>query len=431
MDIMGGWLGLSVFFIAGFFILWKDLQEAKKQIKEDVRGLEQYTDKIRTGVREEIALNREEALQEDQRIRKELRDNMDAFSQSLLSRMTEVSLLQKNQLDTFSQQLSVLTQMNEQKLEKLRAVVEERLRYLQEENNQRLEKMRETVDEKLHATLEKRLGDSFQIVSDRLEKVHQGLGEMQSLAAGVGDLKKVLANVKTRGTWGEVQLGNLLEQMMSPDQYEKNVVTKTGSRDPVEFAIKLPGGQDGRPVYLPIDAKFPLEDYERLQEAQDQGDGPGMADASKALENRIKLEAKNIREKYLDPPRTTDFGIMFLPTESLYAEVLRRPGFLDLLRREARVMVAGPTTRTLAIQKRSGEVWKVLGEVKTAFGRFGDTLDNVRKKLEQAANSVDDAQKKTKTLSNKLKAVEASTDTRPTDDGITDDMPSHRASEHE
>ncbi|HPB68155.1 MAG TPA: DNA recombination protein RmuC [Candidatus Omnitrophota bacterium] len=418
MDIMGGWLGLSVFFIAGFFILWKDLQEAKKQIKEDVRGLEQYTDKIRTGVREEIALNREEALQEDQRIRKELRDNMDAFSQSLLSRMTEVSLLQKNQLDTFSQQLSVLTQMNEQKLEKLRAVVEERLRYLQEENNQRLEKMRETVDEKLHATLEKRLGDSFQIVSDRLEKVHQGLGEMQSLAAGVGDLKKVLANVKTRGTWGEVQLGNLLEQMMSPDQYEKNVVTKTGSRDPVEFAIKLPGGQDGRPVYLPIDAKFPLEDYERLQEAQDQGDGPGMADASKALENRIKLEAKNIREKYLDPPRTTDFGIMFLPTESLYAEVLRRPGFLDLLRREARVMVAGPTTiaallnslqmgfRTLAVEKRASEVWNLLGLVKNEFSKFGGMLEKTHKKLQEASNTIETAAQKSRTIERKLQRVQ-------------------------
>jgi DNA recombination protein RmuC len=241
---------------------------------------------------------------------------------------------------------------------------------------------------------------------------------MQSLAAGVGDLKKVLANVKTRGTWGEVQLGNLLEQMMSPEQYEKNVITKMGSRDPVEFAIKLPGGKDGQPVYLPIDAKFPLEDYERLQEAQEQGDSSGMADASKALESRIKLEAKNIREKYLDPPHTTDFGILFLPTEGLYAEVLRRPGFLDLLRREARVTVAGPTTiaallnslqmgfRTLAVEKRASEVWNLLGMIKNEFSKFGGMLEKTQKKLQEASNTIETAAQKSRTIEHKLRDVQ-------------------------
>lgn len=418
MDIIGWLLGVSVVIIAGFITVWKGLQRIRDEVKESFLGLGQYTDKIQTGVREEIFRNREEAQQQARTARQELRDNLNAFSQSVLSRMTDVSLMQKNQLDTFSKQLSVLTQMNEQKLEKLRAVVEERLRYLQDENNQKLEKMRETVDEKLHATLEKRLGDSFQIVSDRLEKVHQGLGEMQSLAAGVGDLKKVLSNVKTRGTWGEVQLGNLLEQMMSPDQYEKNVITKMGSRDPVEFAIKLPGGKDGQPVYLPIDAKFPLEDYERLQEAQDQGDSAGIAEASKALETRIKLEAKNIREKYLDPPRTTDFGILFLPTEGLYAEVLRRPGFLDLLRREARITVAGPTTiaallnslqmgfRTLAVEKRASEVWNLLGMVKNEFSKFGGLLEKTHKKLQEASNTIETAAQKSRTIERKLQSVQ-------------------------
>ena len=417
MEIIG-WLILGVFVSAGFFVISKDLKAARGRVQERADALGQQMDKIQAGVRDEVSRNREEFRQESQTMRQELRDNLNAFSQSVLSRMTEVSLLQKNQLDTFSRQLSDLTRLNEQKLENLRAVVEERLRYLQEENNEKLEKMRETVDEKLHATLEKRLGDSFQIVSDRLEKVHQGLGEMQSLAAGVGDLKKVLANVKTRGTWGEVQLGNLLEQVMSPEQYERNVVTKAGSRDPVEFAIKLPGGKDGQPVYLPIDAKFPLEDYERILDAQEQGDGVRMAEAAKALEARMKLEAKSIREKYLDPPRTTDFGILFLPTEGLYAEVLRRPGFLDLLRRESRVTVAGPTTiaallnslqmgfRTLAVEKRASEVWSLLGLVKNEFNTFGNLLEKTHKKLQEASTTIETAARKSRTIERKLQNVQ-------------------------
>jgi len=267
-------------------------------------------------------------------------------------------------MDAFSKQLLILTQMNEQKLEKVRDVVETRLRMMQEDNSQKLEKMRETVDEKLHSTLEKRLGESFKIVSERLEKVHEGLGEMQNLASGVGDLKKVLTNVKTRGTWGEIQLETQLEQFLTPEQYEKNVATKKGSRDTVEFAIKLPGRND-HVVYIPIDAKYPKEDYDRLLEAQDRGDSAAVEESVKAIENRIKLEAKKIRDKYVDPPHTTDFAIMYLITEGLYAEVLRRPGLSDLLQREFRVMVAGPTTiaavlnslqmgfRTLAVERRA------------------------------------------------------------------------------
>lgn len=329
---------------------------------------------------------------------------------------TNRSELSRN-LEGFSGQLIKLTGLNEQKLEKVREVVEKNLKSLQEDNNLKLEKMRETVDEKLHSTLEKRLGDSFKIVSDRLEQVHKGLGEMQTLATGVGDLKKVLTNVKTRGTWGEIQLENLLEQILTADQYEKNVVTKTGSRDPVEFAIKLPGSSD-RTVYIPIDAKFPKEDYERLIQAQELADTAAIEESIKAIESRIKLEAKKIREKYIDPPNTTDFGILYLPIEGLYAEVLRRVGLCDFLQREYRVTVSGPTTisavlnslqmgfRTLAVEKRASEVWVLLGDVKNEFGKFGEILDKTHKKLNEATNQIESAVKKTRTIERKLKNVQ-------------------------
>ncbi len=310
-----------------------------------------------------------------------------------------------------------LTQSNEQKLEKIREVVERQLKLLQDDNSQKLEKMRETVDEKLHATLEKRLGDSFKLVSDKLERVHQGLGEMQNLASGVGDLKKVLSNVKTRGILGELQLENLLEQILTPEQYEKNMSTKKGSNDRVEFVIKLPG-QGQQPVYLPIDAKFPSEDYERLQNAQELGDLVAVEEAAKALEARIKGEAKKIREKYLDPPYTTDFGILFLPTEGLYAEVLRRPGLCELLRRDYQVIVTGPMVcaallnslqmgfRTLAVEKRASEVWKTLGIVKTEFGKFGDILEKTKEKLQAASNNIDLAASKSRNIEQKLRNVQ-------------------------
>jgi len=319
--------------------------------------------------------------------------------------------------DSFSKQIVSLTQMNEQKLEKIRDVVEGQLRSLQEDNSKKLEKMRETVDEKLHSTLEKRLGDAFAVVSDRLEKVHEGLGEMQNLASGVGDLKKILTNVKTRGTWGEIQLGNLLEQILTADQYERNVITKQGSRNPVEFAIKLPG-KGAQPVYIPIDAKFPKEDYERLLAAQDAGDVAAIEESSKGIERQLKLEAKKIKEKYIDPPHTTDFGILYLPIEGLYAEVLRRPGLCDQLQRESRVTVAGPTTisavlnslqmgfRTLAVEKRASEVWQILGTVKSEFVKFGDILDKTNTRLKQASAEIESATKKSRTIEKKLGKVQ-------------------------
>jgi len=271
----------------------------------------------------------------------------------------------------------------------------------------------------LHATLEQRLGESFKLVSERLELVHKGLGEMQTLASGVGDLKKVLTNVKTRGTWGEIQLGNLLEQILSPEQYAKNVATKLGSNDRVEFAIKLPGKErDGEVVWLPLDAKFPQEDYQRLVEAAEQANVALVDETGKMLEARIKNEAKSIKEKYLDPPRTTDFAILFLPTEGLYAEIIRRIGLTDLLQREYRVTVAGPTTlaailnslqmgfRTLAIEKRSSEVWSLLGAVKTEFGRFGEILDKTQKKLQEASNTIETASRRSRAIEQKLKDVQ-------------------------
>jgi DNA recombination protein RmuC len=280
--------------------------------------------------------------------------------------------------------------------------------------------MQKVVDEKLQGTLEKRLGESFKQVSERLEQVHKGLGEMQSLANGVGDLKRVMTNVKSRGTWGEFQLSAILEQVLSPDQYEANVATKPGGSERVEFAIRLPGKDDadGAVVYLPIDAKFPSEDYQRLIDAQDAADPDGVATASKQLENAIKSCAKDISTKYLSPPHTTDFGIMFLPTEGLYAEVVRRAGLVEHCQRHCRVVVAGPTTlaailnslqmgfRTLAIQKRSSEVWKVLGAVKTEFGKFGDVIAKVKKKLQEAANTVDQAEPRTRVMTRELRNVE-------------------------
>jgi DNA recombination protein RmuC len=294
------------------------------------------------------------------------------------------------------------------------------LRHLQEENSRKLDQMRTVVDEKLHATLEKRLGESFKLVSERLEQVYRGLGEMRSLAAGVGDLKRILTNVKTRGTWGEVQLGSLMEQILTVDQYAKNVATRAGSSERVEFAVRLPGrdGADGDAVWLPIDAKFPQEDYQRLLDAQEDGD-PAQAEASaRLMEGRIKAEAKTIRKKYIDPPHTTDFAIMFLPTEGLYAEVLRRPGLFDTVQREQRVTITGPTTltallnalqmgfRTVAIEKRSSEVWNILGAVKSEFGKFGDILDKTHKKLQEASDTIENAARKSRTIERRLKDVQ-------------------------
>ena len=310
--------------------------------------------------------------------------------------------------------------------EALRAAVEQRLDRIQNDSAEKLEQMRKTVDDKLHETLDKRLADSFKTVSERLELVHRGLGEMQVLAAGVGDLKKVLSNVKNRGVLGEVQLAALLEQMLTREQYEVNVATRPGSRDRVEFAIRLPGqGGADDPVWLPIDAKFPLEDYEQLQKAQDAADPVAVDAAGRALESRIRQEARSIVEKYVEPPATTDFGVLYLPLEGLYAEVLRRPGLLDSLQREFRVTVCGPTTlsaflnslqmgfRTLAIERRSSEVWQVLSGVKAEFGRFSEVLATTKKQLQTVANSIDQAEVRTRQMERRLKDVETLPGSQP------------------
>ncbi len=311
-----------------------------------------------------------------------------------------------------------LSAANENRFDALRKSVEDRLRHIQEDNTAKLELMRQTVDEKLQGTLEQRIGESFKQVSERLEQVYRGLGEMQKLAGGVDDLKRVLANVKTRGNWGEMQLGTLLEQILAPEQYERNVAT-TGTTERVDFAVRLPGRDiSSAEVWLPIDAKFPQDDYQRLVDASEQANRAAMDEAGKAMETRLRLEAKRIRDKYLDPPQTTDFAILFLPTEGLYAEALRRPGLADSLQRDFKVSIAGPTTlcallnslqmgfRTLAIQKQSGEVWRVLGQVKKQFHLYADALVTVKKRLQQAGTAVEEAETRTRVIEKKLHDVE-------------------------
>jgi DNA recombination protein RmuC len=370
------------------------------------------------------------------------RGDLSTFQQVLLAQSGDVARTQNEQIDSFrgqlaatqaqteaalrrfsetlAEQLRLLSDANERRLTEVRQAVDARLVALQEGNEKKLDQMRATVDEKLHATLEQRLGESFKQVADRLEQVHKGLGEMQTLARDVGSLNRVLTNVKTRGIFGEVQLAGLLEQVFTPEQFATNVATVPGSKERVEFAIKLPGQrQDGAPLWLPIDAKFPREDYERLLDAHERADPLAAEVAAKAIETRLRLEAKTIREKYVAPPHTTDFGILFVPTEGLYAEALRRPGLVEGLQREFKVMLAGPTTllatltslqmgfRTLALEKRSAEVWEVLGAVKTEFAKFGDVLAKTKKKLEEASNTIDQAETRTRAMVRQLKGVEA------------------------
>ena len=322
--------------------------------------------------------------------------------------------------DTLAEQLRALADGNERRLTEVRTAVEARLATLQEGNERKLEQMRATVDEKLHATLEQRLGESFKQVADRLDQVHKGLGEMQTLARDVGSLSRVLSGVKTRGVFGEVQLAALIDQVFTPEQVAVNVATVPGSAERVEFALKLPGQKsDGSPLWLPVDAKFPREDYDRLLDAYERADKDALDAAAKALETRMRLEARRIRDKYLAPPHTTDFAILFVPSEGLYAEALRRPGLIEQLQRECKVIVTGPTTllallnslqmgfRTLALEKRSAEVWEVLGAVKTEFAKFGEALARTRRKLEEATSSIDAAQTRTNVMNRKLKSVEA------------------------
>jgi DNA recombination protein RmuC len=367
--------------------------------------------------------------------RQELAQNLATFQQTLLKQSAEatrtqntqidafgqqLALLQKTLSDTLAQQLSGLSESNARRMAEVRQTLEAQLAQLQTTNSAKLDEMRATVDEKLQTTLQARLGESFKQVAERLEQVHKGLGEMQTLAQGVGDLKHLLTNVKTRGMFGEAQLASLLEQVLVVDQYATQIATRPGSKNVVDFAIKLPGkSDDGTPLWLPIDAKFPNEDYERLLDAQGRADAAGAEAAGKALEMRIRLEAKSIAEKYIEPPHTTDFAILFLPTEGLYAEVLRRPGLMESLQRDHRITLAGPTTllamlsslqmgfRTLALEKRSSEVWQVLGAVKTEFGKFGDVLAKVKSQTQTVLNTLDNAEVRSRALGRVLKKVEA------------------------
>jgi len=392
----------------------------KKSVPEGRFELAKEFERIDRTFRDEIGRSREENSRNAKAQREELNASVIKLGEQISSTIGEISKRQKDQLDIFTKQLNALTQSNEQKFDKLQEKVESQLKEIQDKNEKKLEEMRLTVDEKLHATLEKRLGESFKLVSERLEQVYKGLGDMQELARGVGDLKNVLTNVKTRGGWGEIQLENLIDQILTREQYEKNVITKKGSSERVEIAIKLPGRDtiNKEPVWLPVDAKFPVEDYQRLLEAQDLANSALIIETGKAIEVRIKGEAKKIAEKYIDPPNTTDFAIMFLPVEGLYAEVLRRPGLAESLQREYRVVVSGPTTlaallnslqmgfRTLAIEKRSSEVWKVLSIVKTEFGKFGDILEKTQEKLKQASDTIDTAKVRSRAIERQLRDVQ-------------------------
>lgn len=370
-------------------------------------------------LREELARSRREDAEEAFHDREERAQSSTLLSQTVTTQVAQFGSMQAERLEAFASQLNRFSLGLDERFERLKLAVESRLTAIQADNSIKLEEMRRTVDEKLHATLEQRLGESFKLVSERLEQVHRGLGEMQTLAAGVGDLKRVLTNVKTRGTWGEVQLSALLEQLLTSEQFAANVVTRPGSNERVDFAIRLPGKGDGAVVWLPIDAKFPIEDYQRLLEAQDRVDSAAMEDAARAIELRLKSEARSIHEKYVSPPHTTDFALLYLPVEGLYAEVLRRPGLAETLQRDWRISLAGPTTlaamlnslqmgfRTLAIEQRSAEVWAVLGAVKTEFGKFGEALAHTKKKLDEASNSIAKAETRTRQLTRKLKEVEA------------------------
>src|SRR5574343_1021069 len=367
-------------------------------------------------LREELARGRREDAEESFRDREERAQSSNLLSQAVTTQVGQFGALQAERLEAFARELNRFSLGLDERFERLKMTVEGRLTAMQADNANKLEEMRKTVDEKLHATLEQRLGESFKLVSERLEQVHRGLGEMQTLAAGVGDLKKVLVNVKTRGTWGEVQLAALLEQVLTMDQFAANVPTRPGSSERVDFAIRLPGKDDGAVVWLPIDATFPIEDYQRLIDATEPA---AIEEAAKAIETRLKNEARSIRDKYVAPPHTTDFAVLYLPIEGLYAEALRRPGLAEALQLDHRITLAGPTTlaaslnslqmgfRTLPIEQRSAEVWAVLGAVKTEFGKFGEALAHTKKKLDEASNSISKAEVRTRQLSRKLKEVEA------------------------
>ena len=390
----------------------RDAQGLREEVSNRLREFGESNDTRLSRLRQELNDGATQA-------RGEMRQGFGEFKTGVQSALTDAGNAQATQLKDFAGRLDKLNEILGQQLDKVRLTMEAKLAELQAKNEQKLEEMRKTVDEKLEGTLEKRLGESFKLVSERLEQVHKGLGEMQSMASSVGDLKRVLTNVKTRGTWGEIQLGALLEQVLTSEQYGANVAVKPGSGERVEFAIQLPGkdGVDG-PVWLPIDAKFPQEDYQRLLEASEAADVDAIATAGKALETRLRGQAKEIRDKYIAPPHTTDFAILFLPSESLYAEALRRPGLWDRIQADYRVVIAGPTTiaallnslqmgfKTLAIQERSSEVWRVLAGVKKEFDKFGEVLAKVKRKIEEAGNHIEQTEVRTRAIHKQLRAVE-------------------------
>lgn len=376
---------------------------------------------VRETVESDLRRAREESAAAARSLREEVGSGIGTLSTTLSATLASYAGLQQDQLTTFAEHLGKLTEANAQALDRIRITLDTRVKELQAENERKLEEMRRTVDEKLQGTLERRLGESFKLVSEHLEAVQRGLGEMQNLAAGVGDLKRVLTNVKSRGTWAEVQLGAILEQFLAPEQFARNVRTREESAEAVEFAVRLPGRPDEPEsrVWLPIDSKFPQEDYLRLQEAAEAGDGEGVQKAADALARTFRLEAQKIHDKYLDPPRTTDFAIMFLATEGLYGEALRQPGLAQDLQHRFRIVVAGPTTlaailsslrmgfQTLAIEKRAWEVWEILGAVKNEFGRFGEVLGKVKKQLNAAGRTIEQAETRTRAMARKLRDVEA------------------------
>ena len=371
-------------------------------------------------LRDELRMGREEALNAAKGLREEVTTGLKSANDTLSKTLESIGKLQQNQLDGMTKQMKELTDSNQGALDRIRTTFDTRVKELQEGNEKKLEEMRKTVDEKLHDTLEKRLGESFKLVSERLEAVQKGLGEMQSLATGVGDLKRVLTNVKARGTWAEVQLGAILEQILTPRQYDRNVRVKAETSEVVEYAVRLPGPKDdpGACVWLPIDSKFPQEDYLRLQEAAEKADPEAVQKATDALARTIRAAAKDIHDKYVNPPSTTDFGIMFLATEGLYAEVLRQPTLVDDLLHHYRVVVAGPTNlaailsslrmgfQTLAIEQRAAEVWRVLGAIKTEFGKFGDVLKKVKRQLDIASRTIDETDVRSRAMERKLRSVE-------------------------
>ena len=425
----GFYLLVALLIVNALLVLWLIFRKPVNNPQANLQALiSAGNDKIEREVRREI-------LDNGRANRQELGSTFATFQQTLTQQSAEAIRTQNTQIDAFGQQLALLqktladtlvmqlqsvSESNARRMGEVRETLEKQLAQLQATNSAKLEEMRKTVDEKLQKTLENRLGESFRIVAERLEQVHKGLGEMQTLAQGVGDLKHLLTNVKTRGIFGEAQLAALLEQVFTVDQYAAQVVIQPGAKTAVDFAIKLPGRADsGVPLWLPIDSKFPNEDYERLLDAQARADVTGADAAGKALEMRIRLEARSISEKYIAPPHTTDFAILFLPTEGLYAEVLRRPGLMESLHRDWRITLAGPTTllamlsslqmgfRTLALEKRSSEVWQVLGAVKTEFGKFGDVLAKIKSNAETMLNTVSNAEQRSRVMGKALRTVEA------------------------